>query len=352
MKFNVKLTPRDVAKIVNGILIGPDSSLISNISGIENGKEGDLTFVARSEYFKYMDNCDASCIIIPKGYVGVPHQDQSFVECENPYLAIVTVLKHIEGQNKVERKPDIHRSAVISPTAKIGKRCRIAARCVIGENVIIADDCYLLPNVILYENVIIGDHSTIHSNVVCYSDVVIGKRCIIHAGTVIGSDGFGYVENSDSSYEKIPQLGNVLIGDDVEIGANCTIDRAMIDSTIIEDGVKLDNLVHIAHNCFVGSHTAMAAQAGISGSSRIGRRNRIGGQVGVAGHLEVADDVVLAAKSGIAKTIREKGIYFGAPAKERLQAFKIEAYIRKLPEIAVDVEMLKKHMIKANDKEQ
>jgi len=360
MKVKVKLTTGEIANIVKGNLLGPDGLEINNIGKIENAKAGTLTFLAREEYAKYLDNCFASCILVPVGFVGVPQQEQSFIECENPYVAIVTVLKLVAESQKTEKeklnKPEIHRSAIITQSAKIAKNVRVGARCVIGENCIISDNVVLRPNVILYDNVIIGENTEIHSNVVCYDNTIIGKNCIIHSGAVLGADGFSFLENpADGKYEKIPQLGNVMIGDNVEIGANTTIDCAMMDSTVIGDGVKLDNLVHIAHNCAVGDNTAMAAQVGISGSTTIGKRNRIGGQVGVAGHLEIADDVILSAKSGVAKSIKDKGIYFGAPAKERLQAFKIEAYLRRLPDIAVDVEMLKKHLMRegkdSNNKE-
>jgi UDP-3-O-[3-hydroxymyristoyl] glucosamine N-acyltransferase len=350
MKITIRLTTGEVAKIANGKLSGSNSIPISNISKIEDGKEGDLTFLARYDYAKYLDDCNASCIIIPKDFVAVPHQDQCFIECANPYNSIVAVLKYCYDQQKIEKKPEIHRSALVAPSAKIAKNVRIGARCIIGDNCIIADNVELHPNVILYNNVIIGERTEINSNVVCYNDTIIGKNCIIHSGAVIGADGFGFIENTDGSYDKIPQLGNVIIGDNVEIGANSTIDCALMDSTFIGDGVKIDNLVHIAHNCVVGINTAMAAQVGISGSTKIGRRNRIGGQVGIAGHLETADDVIISAQSGVAKTIKEKGVYFGSPAKERLQAFKIEAYLRRLPEIAVDVEVLKKQIL-GSDKE-
>jgi UDP-3-O-[3-hydroxymyristoyl] glucosamine N-acyltransferase len=351
MKINVKLTAGEVANIVKGNLLGPDGLEITNIGKIENAKQGDLTFLSREEYAKYLENCFASCVLVPIGFVGVPYPEQSFIECENPYMALVTVLKLVAISQQTEKKPEIHRSALITLSAKIAKTVRIGARCIIGENCVIADNVELHPNVILYDNVIIGENTEVHSNVVCYDNTIIGKNCIIHSGAVLGADGFSFLENpTDGTYEKIPQLGNVMIGDNVEIGANTTIDCAMLDSTVIGNGVKLDNLVHIAHNCTVGDNTAMAAQVGISGSANIGKRNRIGGQVGVAGHLEIADDVILSAKSGVAKSIKDKGIYFGAPAKERLQAFKIEAYLRRLPDIAVDVEMLKKHLMK-NSKE-
>lgn len=345
MKVNVKLTPKEITELVDGKLSGPALTSIRNISSIHSSKEGDLTFLSGKEYDKYLDTCKASCIIIPESLASLPHPNQSFVYCKNPYLAIVTILKHIVTQNKKEFKPEIHHSAIIDESAKIAKNVRIGARCVIGKNCVIADGVELMPNVVLYDNVIVGSNTTIHSNVVCYSHTIIGKNCVVHAGAVIGADGFGFIENPNGSYSKIPQLGTVTIADNVEIGANTTIDCALMDTTEIGDGVKIDNLVHIAHNCHIGANTAIAAQAGIAGSAVIGSRNRIGGQVGVSGHINITDDVILTAQSGISKSITEKGIYFGSPAKERMQAFKIEAYLRRLPEIASDVELLKKQIL-------
>jgi UDP-3-O-[3-hydroxymyristoyl] glucosamine N-acyltransferase len=316
---------------------------------IENGKEGELSFLARKEYEKYMDSCYATCIIIPQGYVNVPKQNQAFIESENPYLAIVNLIKYVVTLSYKDNKPQIHRSAIIAQSAKIPNNVTIGARCVIGENCVLGNNVILHPNVILYNNVSIGEKTELHSNVVCYDDTIIGKRCIIHAGAIIGADGFGFIENPNGKYDKIPQIGNVIIGDDVEIGANSTIDCALLNSTEIKDGVKIDNLVHIGHNCYIGENTAMAAQVGIAGSSKIGKRNKLGGQVGIAGHIELVDDIILTAQAGVSKSLKSKGIYFGSPAKERLQAFKIEAYLRKLPDIAVDVEMLKKHILKTSD---
>ncbi len=349
MKTNIKLTPAEIAGIANGSLFGPDATPITKVSRIEVAKAGDVTFVSRPEYEHYLDDCQASCVIIPKGMAVVPKANQSFVECDDPYAAIVKILKLIAVAAKHERKADIHRSAIIANNAKVGKNVSIGARCVIGNNCIIANNAVLMPNVVLYDDVIIGENTEINSNVVCYQETIVGKNCIIHSGAVIGADGFGFVENEDGSYEKIPQLGNVVIGDDVEIGANTTIDRALMNSTVIENGAKIDNLVHIAHNCIIGENTAMAAQVGISGSSKIGKRNRIGGQVGISGHLTLGDDIILAAQSGVAKSIKDKGMYFGAPAKERMQAFKIEACIRRLPDIAADIEILKKAIFKQNE---
>ncbi len=352
MNYKIKLTPIEIAEIVNGKLIGPETTLITNISRIENSKPGDLTFISRSDYKKYLSETEASCILVPEGIVLVTKPQQSIIECEDPYLSLVKILKLIVVSNSKPKKGAIHRSAIIDATAKVSKTAIIEAHCYIGANCVIGDGVVIKPNVVLYDNVIIGQKTEINSNVVCYSDTIIGSECIIHSGAVIGSDGFGFIENKeDGSYDKIPQLGNVVIGDSVEVGANATIDRALLDSTIIEDGVKIDNLVHIAHNCQVGKNSAMAAQVGISGSVKIGERNRLGGQVGLAGHLETADKVTVAAQSGVAKSIKEEGMYFGTPAKPKMTAFKIEACLRQLPDLIVDVEQLKKNVFRKEGKE-
>jgi UDP-3-O-[3-hydroxymyristoyl] glucosamine N-acyltransferase len=243
----------------------------------------------------------------------------------------------------------ISSAAHIAESAVIADNVTIEACVVIGDNVRIAQGTVIRANSTIYENVTIGENCCINSNVSLYNDTIIGNNCIIHAGTVIGADGFGYIEHPDGSFTKVPQLGNVVIHDDVEIGANCTIDRAMIGSTIIKSGVKLDNLVHIAHNCEIGKNSASAAQTGVSGSTIIGERVRLGGQVGLAGHLTIADDVKLLAQSGVAKTIDKKGTYFGAPAKDQMKAFKIEAVIRQLPELLSDLRDLQKKVKKIEE---
>ncbi|MCL2039450.1 MAG: UDP-3-O-(3-hydroxymyristoyl)glucosamine N-acyltransferase [Bacteroidetes bacterium] len=346
MKVNIKFTTGEIANIIKGNIIGSDSLVITNLGKIENGKEGEISFLSSTNYEKYMEDCYATCIIVPKGYVNVPKPNQAYIEAENPYLSMVTLLKYVVAASNKNNDYKIHRSVIIAQSSKIPNNVRIGARCVIGEKCVLGNNVILHPNVILYDNVMIGDDTEIHSNVVCYDDTQIGSRCIIHSGAVIGADGFGFVESYDGKYDKIPQIGNVIIGNDVEIGANTTIDCALLNSTIIESGVKIDNLVQIGHNCSIGEDTAIAAQVGIAGSSKIGKRNRLGGQVGIAGHIELGNDIIITAQSGVSKSLQDKGIYHGAPAKERLQAFKIEAYLRKLPEIAIDVEMLKKHLTK------
>jgi UDP-3-O-[3-hydroxymyristoyl] glucosamine N-acyltransferase len=342
MKLNNPTTCEEIAKIVNGNILGSPANKISRLNRIEYAEEGDLTFFSDKKYLKHLHTTNATCILVPKGLGLAPNKaNQTFIEVDNPYLAFFKLLL-INDTYYTQFKSFIHPTAIIGEGTEIGETAYIGANVVIGKNCKIGKDTILSPNVTLYDNVQIGNNCILHSNVVCYYDTVIGNNCIIHAGAVIGSDGFGFIENKDGSYTKIPQLGNVVIGDNVEIGANTTIDRAVVGSTIIENGVKIDNLVQIAHNVHIGENTAMAAQVGISGSTKIGKRNRLAGQVGIAGHIEITDDVTLEAKSGVAKSILESGVYFGAPPKKKIEAFKILMASNELPELVIQFNKLKK----------
>ncbi len=340
----LNLTVLEIAKIIDGNIIGDSNIFIKQLNRIEDAKQGDITFLSRPEYEKHLTNSYVSCVIVPKDFNKLPAKEQAFIKVDNPYLSFIMLLKHYEA-TRLEVNEFRHPSAQISNTAIIGNNVQIHSNSVISDNCRIGDNSIIMPNVVLYNNVIIGTNTIVNSNVVCYQDIKIGNNCIIHSGAIIGADGFGYLENKETGeYEKIPQVGNVIIEDDVEIGANATIDRALLGSTLIERGVKIDNMVHIAHNCLIGENTGIAAQTGISGSSKIGKRNRFGGQVGLAGHLETADDVTLIAQSGVSKSVNKAGIYFGTPIKERLQAFKIEACLRQLPDLFADFERLKKEL--------
>lgn len=332
MKLKSPLKVKTIAELIGGKIIGKTDLLITKISGIEDSEPGDISFYYHSKYARYLESCKATCVIVPENIDIAPKENQTFIAIKNPYYEFCRVLKYVESLQP-KKSSFIHKTAIIGENAGIHESAYIGPYCVIGDNCTIAENVVLHSNVVLYDEVSIDSGSELHSSAVCYSGTVIGKNCLVQAGAVIGSDGFGFIENADSSYEKIPQLGNVVIEDDVEIGANTTIDCALIGSTVIEKGCKIDNLVQIAHNVRIGENTGIAAQAGISGSSKIGKRNRLAGQSGIAGHISTADDVVLYAQSGIGKSIEAKGIYFGSPARERLKAFKIEAIINNLPDL-------------------
>ncbi len=342
MELKPPVTCEEIAKIIEGKIQGNSTLLIYELNRIEVAKKGDLTFFSDKKYEKYIQESEATCILVPLDYKNDPaFEHQTFIRVANPYYAFFKLLQHFDTYYQ-KFVSFIHPSAIIGENCSIHPTAYIGPHCIIGNNCKIAEGTKLMSNVVLYDNVEIGNETLIHSNVVCYYNTRIGNKCIIHSGVVIGSDGFGFIENRDGSYTKIPQLGNVVIGDSVEIGANTTIDRAIVGSTIIENGVKIDNLVQIAHNVFIGENTAMAAQVGISGSSKIGKRNRLAGQVGIAGHLEITDDVTIEAKSGVPKSILESGIYFGAPPKKKAEAFRILMATNELPDLLRQFLKLKK----------
>lgn len=348
--MNLTYSVEELTKILNAEISGKYNGIISNIKPLSSAGIGDLTFYYDTKYKDLFEKSLSSCIIVKLDTQIAPKENQVFLKVENPYKSFVQLLKIIDN-NKHKKKNEIHHTAIIGKNSKISNNVHISANCVIGENCTLANGVKLMPNVVIYDNVIINSNTVINSNVSIYSDSEIGSNCIIHSGAVIGSDGFGYLEDSKTGvYDKIPQLGNVIIEDDVEIGANTTIDRALVGSTIINKGSKIDNLVHIAHNCELGENTGIAAQVGISGSVTSGKNCRFGGQVGIAGHLEITDNVIIYAQSGVSKSIDKSGVYFGSPVKEHLRAFKIEAVQRKLPEIYENIGKLEQKIDEINSK--
>lgn len=323
--MNFKLSSIEIANITNGELVGSPDLYYSSLQRVEYANQNDITFCQNEEYLEIAKETKPGLILLYKGADYSPTPNQAVIFHEKPYIAFAQLLIYIDKNfNKVES--GIRESVRISENATIGNNPTILENVVIEENVKIGDNCFIHPNVTIKRGCIIGDN------------------VILHPGAVIGSDGFGYLDNPDGSYTKIPQLGNVIIGNNVEIGANTCIDRALVGSTIIEDGVKIDNLVQIAHNVEVGKNSAFASQVGISGSTKLGQRVRMGGQAGSAGHIEIADDVTILAQSGVAKSVTQKGIYFGSPIKPRLEAFKIEAIIKNLPNLFNDIKDIKKKL--------
>jgi UDP-3-O-[3-hydroxymyristoyl] glucosamine N-acyltransferase len=340
MTIDRTFTVAELAQRVGGRAVGDANTVIRSVQTIDAAGAGDITFLANPAYAKYLASTQASCVI-----VAPEHESDlataSGIVVDEPYRAFVLVLQAFHPASSMPSgvraaTATIDPSATVDPTASIGPGCVIGAGCRIDAGV------RLTANVVLYANVTIGPDTVLHGNVTCYDGTVIGGRCIIHAGAVIGSDGFGFLEQTDKSFVKIPQVGTVTIGDDVEIGANTTIDRAAVGTTVIENGVKLDNLIHLAHGVRIGEHTAIAAQTGISGSTTIGRRNRLAGQVGVVGHIRTTDDVIVYAQSGVGKNVTKPGIYFGSPIKEHLVALRIEAALRRLPETLEELRDLRR----------
>ncbi len=319
---------KDAADFVGGVVIGNPNLEISNIAKIEEAKEGDLTFLYLPAYEKYLETTKASAVIISPQFKKT-RTDLSYIEVQDPKAAfqkiVTTLLKHEINLFGIDPTASIH------PTAKIGKNVAIGKNVVISSNCEIGDNSYIFHNTVVMDNVKIGSYTLIYPNVTIRENCIIGNNVIIHSNTCIGSDGFGYVQNQKGEYEKVPQIGNVIIEDDVEIGSNVSIDRAALGSTIIKRGVKIDNLVQVAHNVIIGEHTAIAAQAGISGSTKIGKHCMIAGQSGFVGHIEIADGTIIGAQAGISKSIKKPGIYRGSPAEEMSTQLRLEAHIRKLP---------------------
>jgi UDP-3-O-[3-hydroxymyristoyl] glucosamine N-acyltransferase len=326
-------------------LVGSDEWLISAPAKIESAQKGEVSFVANEKYIKYLSSTEASLVIVHRS-VSVEEftHTTSFLKVSDPYTAFVFLLKKFAKPRFIAAK-GIASTAVIGADVVIGEGVAIGAYAVIGDRCSIGNNTVIGPHTVLLQDVSVGDDSTLFPFVTCYDGTMIGKRVVIHSGSVIGADGFGFAPQKDGSYVKIPQMGIVEIGDDVEIGANATIDRATMGSTVIGKGAKIDNLVQIAHNCRIGDDTVIAAQAGISGSVTIGRQCIIGGQAGFAGHLELADGIKVAAQAGISKSFLEPGISLrGYPAQPMRDQLKHEAMLRNLGAMKAKLDRLESEL--------
>ncbi len=338
------MTTQELAEITSGRLVGDPTVAINGINRIEHARSNEITFLSNEQYVKFLPLTKAGCVIISESlFASAPTVGIPVIVADDAYRAFVRVMQTFFPPTTMP--PGVRAAtATIDASAKVADTASIGPGCVVGRNCVIADGVQLTANVVLYADVKVGANTVIHANVSCSHGTTIGERCIIHPGVVIGADGFGFFENPDGSFEKIPQVGTVVIGNDVEIGANTAIDRAAVGVTKIGDGVKLDNLIHIAHGVEIGANTAIAAQAGISGSARLGQRNRIAGQVGVVGHISTTDDVIVEAQSGLSKTVTQPGAYFGSPAKEHRTALRMEAALRRLPELLKEFQELRREV--------
>jgi UDP-3-O-[3-hydroxymyristoyl] glucosamine N-acyltransferase len=326
-------------------LVGGYNGTITGPAKIESACEGQVSFIANEKYLKFLGATNASLVIVNRSLPldGLTGQ-RAFLRLSDPYTAFVFLLQKFAAPRSITSK-GIASSAVIGEDVTIGEGVAIGEHAVIGDRCSIGSNTVVGHNTVLFHDVSIGDGSVIFPGVICYNGTKIGSRSVIHSGAVIGSDGFGFAPQADGSYVKIPQMGIVEIGDDVEIGANTTIDRATMGSTVIGSGTKIDNLVQVAHNCKIGSNTVIAAQAGISGSVIIGNRCMIGGQAGFAGHLEIADGIQVAAKAGISKSFPEPGtVLRGVPAQPMRDQLKLEAQQRNIGAMKEKLEQLEKEL--------
>ena len=338
----MNFTAAQIAALINGKVVGNGEASVKGFGKIEMAQEGELTFFANPKYEDFLYSTKASIIILSDATVLKQNLSATLIRVPDAYSAFAVLLNTYQ-QMKNQALVGIEQPVYIHPTAKIGDNVYIGAFAYIGENCIIADGVKIYPQTYIGSNVAIDENSIINAGVKLYSETNVGKNVVIHSGTVIGSDGFGYAPQADGSLKKVPQIGNVVIEDGVEIGANATIDRATIGSTIIRAGAKLDNLLQIAHNVEVGSNTVIAAQSGVSGSTKIGKNVMIGGQVGIVGHIQIADGCKINAQSGVSKSMNTPGsAVTGSPAHDYTSALRSQAVNRKLPDLEKRLSALEK----------
>jgi len=336
----LSFTAQQIALLIQGKIEGAATVVVKQFGKIESAMPGEISFLANPKYEDFLYTTKASVIIVNESLVLKKQVAATLIRVPDAYAAFAILLtKYQEMKN--ENLVGIQSPCFIASTAKLGEQNFVAAFAYIGENVKTGKHVKIFPNAVLGENVIIGNNVTIHAGVIIYSDCILGNNITIHSGSIIGSDGFGFAPNEDGSYQKIPQLGNVIIEDDVEIGSNTTIDRATIGSTIIKKGVKIDNLIQIAHNVEIGENTVIAAQVGISGSTKIGKGVMMGGQSGTIGHVIIADGIKIAARTGITKDFKEAGITLsGYPAREQSAFLRAQVAQKNLPALEKRVKEL------------
>jgi UDP-3-O-[3-hydroxymyristoyl] glucosamine N-acyltransferase len=338
----MQFTAAQIAMLIQGNVEGDPGALVSSFGKIEEAKAGQLSFLANPKYEDFLYTSGASVIIINSSLELKQAVTATLIKVPDAYSAFAQLLTAYQEMMS-QQLQGIQEPSYISKTARIGENVFVGAFTFIGENVEIGNNVKIHPQVYIGNDVKIGDNSIIHPGVKIYHQCVAGKNVTIHAGSVIGSDGFGFAPQQDGTYKKIPQIGNVVIGDGVEIGSNCSIDRATIGSTVIHPGAKLDNLIQIAHNVEIGSFTVIAAQAGVSGSTKIGKNAMIGGQAGIVGHLYIADGARINAQSGVTKSIKEANYAVsGSPAHEYGATLRAQAVQRNLPEMEKRIAELEK----------
>ena len=344
----MKFTAEQIAGILEGEVVGNPNAEVSKLSKIEEGQQGSLTFLSNPKYQNFIYTTQASVTIVNNTFVPESPVTTTLIKVEDAYVAFTKLL---EFYNQVKlNKTGIEQPSFIDDTVQYGADLYLGSFSYIGKNVVIGNNVKIYPNSYIGDNAIIGDNVTIFAGGKIYSETVIGNNCTVHSGAIIGSDGFGFAPNADGTYRKIPQIGNVVIEDDVEIGACTTIDRATMGSTVIRKGVKLDNQIQIAHNVEIGENTVIAAQTGIAGSTKIGKNGMIGGQVGFAGHITVGNNVGIKAKSGITKNVKDGQIMQGSLAFGYTDFSKSYVHFKNLPKIVAELEELKKEILNLKTK--
>lgn len=338
----MKFTAKQIAEVLNGEIVGNSSVEVDRLSKIEEGTEGSLTFLSNLKYKNYLYTTNASIVIVGKDFEPEKVVSSTLIKVDDAYQSFAKLL---EFYNQVKlNKLGIEEPNFISKTSKIGENPYIGAFVYIGENVILGNNVKIYPNVFIGENVVIKDNTTVFSGAKIYSETQIGENCTLHSSAVLGSDGFGFAPSANGLFQKIPQIGNVIIEDYVDIGAGTTIDRATLGSTIIRKGVKLDNQIQIAHNVEIGENTVIAAQTGIAGSTKIGKNCMIGGQVGIVGHIIIGDNVKIQAQSGITRSLKDNEVVQGSPGIGYNDYYKSYVHFKNLPQIAEKINKLEKEI--------
>lgn len=337
----MKFTAQQIASFINGEVIGNKDAEVYTFAKIEEGTAGALSFLANPKYTEYIYTTNSSVVLVNKDFEAKGDIKATLIKVDNAYESLAKLMTMYEASKP--KKQGISSLASISPTAKVGENCYIAPFAVIGDGCEIGDGCYIHDGVSVGDGAKVGNNCILYAHVTIYHDCRIGNNCILHSGCVIGADGFGFAPTANG-YEKIPQTGIVVIEDNVEIGANTCIDRATMGSTVVHSGVKLDNLIQIAHNDEIGSHTVMASQAGIAGSAKIGEWCMIGGQAGVSGHCKMGDRTIVGAQCGIIGSRKGGETLLGSPAMDAKEFIRVSAYLKKLPDLDKKVKELMKEI--------
>ncbi len=336
----MKFTVSQIAALLGGTVEGNADAEVSQLCKIEEGEEGGLSFLANNKYVNYLYETRATAVIISKTFQPEHPVSATLIRVDDPYLAFANLLKQYNEMQL--NKKGVDPLAFVHPTATLGKDCYVGPFAYIGENVTIGDNAKIYPQTYVGDNSRVGDNTTLFAGVRIYQNILIGRNCILHSGVVVGADGFGFAPTGDGGYQKIDQIGTVIIEDDVEVGANTTIDRATLGSTVIHRGVKLDNLCQIAHNVVVSENPVMDSQSGIAGSGKVGSNCVIAGQVGIVGHIEIGNNVTIAAQSGVTRNFPDGVTILGSPATDAIKQRKTYIYERNLDQLYKRVDELEK----------
>ena len=345
MEFNAQ----QIAQLIAGTVDGDPNVVVRNVSKIEEGKPETLTFFANQKYEKYVYTTQASVVIVNNDFIPQQPVGATLIRVPDAYQALAQLLEMYEQMQP--QKSGIEQPSFVHPSASVGDFVYIGAFSYVGENVVVGQNVKIYPQVYVGDNVVVGDNTILYPGVKVYKNCRIGGNCVVHSGAVIGGDGFGFAPDANNVYKKVSQIGNVVVEDDVEIGANTTIDRATMGSTIIRKGAKLDNLIQIAHNVEIGENTVIASQTGVAGSTKIGRNCMFGGQVGITGHITIADGTRFAAQTGVGGSIKKENcVFMGSPSMELADYQRAYVVFRKLPELKKQLDVLYKEIMTNRDK--